>query len=98
MINITIQIPKEGQAMDQTMSSGAWELLVSVRGRSFASSSSSSSGSVVVRLTQEHRSRDAKKAETTVALTQLATLPKLSRDIMLLLGLLICYLPLRIRF
>lgn len=88
MINITIQIPKEGQATDQTMSSGAWQLLVSVRGRSFASSSSSSSGSVVVRLTQEHRSRDAKKAETTVALTQLATLPKLSRDIMLLLGLL----------
>lgn len=75
--------------MDQTMSSGAWELLARVRGRSLASSSSSSSsGSVVERLTQEQRSRDAKKAETTVVLSQLATLPKLSRDIMLLLGLL----------
>lgn len=46
--------------------------LVNMRGRSLASSSSSSSDSEVVRLTQEQRSRDAKKAEATLVPNHLA--------------------------
>ncbi|MBA0638316.1 hypothetical protein Godav_029301 [Gossypium davidsonii] len=53
-------------------------------GRSLASLGlSSSSGSLVERLTQEKRSREEKKAETTVALTQVATSPNFSREIKL---------------
>jgi hypothetical protein len=40
---------------------------------------------MVATLTQEKRSREEKKAEITVALTQLATLFKFSTDTMLLL-------------
>ena len=39
---------------------------VSMRGRSLASSSSSSSKSMVLRVTHENRSRDAKKADATL--------------------------------
>ena len=47
--------------------------LVSIKGRSLASSPlSSSSMSVVDRLMQEQRSRDAKKADATLVLTQVA--------------------------
>lgn len=57
--------------------------LVSMRGRSLASSSSSSSKSVVLRLMQEQRSSDAKKAEATLAPTQLAIRSSFSHVTML---------------
>ncbi|RWV82244.1 hypothetical protein GW17_00056271 [Ensete ventricosum] len=54
--------------------------LVSIRGRSLASSSTSSSLSVVLRLMQEQRSREAKNAEETLAPTQFTTRSSLSQD------------------
>ncbi|KAI9180993.1 hypothetical protein LWI28_010048 [Acer negundo] len=54
---------------------------VSMRGRSLASSSSSRS--VVLRLMQEQRSSDAKKAVATLVPTQLATRSSLSQDMKL---------------
>ena len=62
------------------------EGLVSMRGRSLASSSSS--GSVVLRLMQEHLSREAKKADATLTPTQLATRSSFSHDMKLQLLLL----------
>lgn len=58
------------------------EGFVSISGRSLDSSPSTSSSSLseVVRLMQEHRSREAKKAEETLAPTQLATKPSFSRS------------------
>lgn len=52
--------------------------LVSIRGRSLASSSSSSS-SLVLRLMQEKRSREAKKAEEMLAPTQFIARSSLSQ-------------------
>ncbi|RZR96164.1 hypothetical protein BHM03_00025160 [Ensete ventricosum] len=51
---------------------------VSMRGRSLASSGSSYSSSAVLRLMQEQRSREAKKAATTLAPTHHAIPPTLS--------------------
>lgn len=52
----------------------SWTMIwVSMGGRSLVSSSSSSSESVALRLMHDHRSSDAKKAEATLAPTQLAT-------------------------
>jgi len=62
------------------------EGLVSMRGRSLASSSSSRS--VVLRLMQEHLSREAKKADATLTPTQLATRSSFSHDMKLQLLLL----------
>ncbi|KAF5734347.1 hypothetical protein HS088_TW16G00796 [Tripterygium wilfordii] len=60
-------------------------LPTSLTGSGGPSSESESSGSVVLRLTHEKRSREEKNAETTDALTQLASESKDSRDMMLVL-------------
>lgn len=57
--------------------------VVSMRGRSLASSSSSSSVSEVLRLTQEQRSSDAKNAEATLVPTHVARPSSFSYDSML---------------
>ena len=57
---------------------------MSMSGRSLASSSSSSSSmSWVLRLMQEQRSREAKKAEATLVPTQLATRSSFPQDMKL---------------
>uniref|UniRef100_A0A2P2JER3 Uncharacterized protein n=1 Tax=Rhizophora mucronata TaxID=61149 RepID=A0A2P2JER3_RHIMU len=75
------------------MSAASWASGISrtvdldnIRGRSLASSSSSAS--MVLRLMHEHRSRDAKNAEATLAPTQLATRSSFSQDMKLQLLLL----------
>ncbi|KAL6982124.1 hypothetical protein U1Q18_023740 [Sarracenia purpurea var. burkii] len=54
------------------------ESLVNMRGRSLASSSSSTSSWEVLRLMQEQRSSDAKNAEATLVPTQFAIRSSLS--------------------
>ena len=66
--------------------------LTKMRGRSWASSLSLSSRSVVLRFMQEQRSREAKKAEATLEPTQLAALSSFSHVIKLqLLFAILCF-------
>ncbi|CAL9133000.1 unnamed protein product, partial [Musa acuminata var. zebrina] len=70
---------EDDQRGEGLASSSSWRTgLVSMRGRSLASSGSSPSSSAVLTLMQEQRSREAKKAETTLPPTQFATPSSLS--------------------